>query len=109
MAEKTYRIGEVARILNVRTSVLRYWEKEFAQVLPHRTRKGQRFYTEANVTVLRRIQFLLYERGMKIKGAKNILTLEMQGEPGRRLSGFLDSLTCELMAIRDALTGGESQ
>ena len=29
--EKTYRIGEVAQLLNLKTHVLRFWETEFPQ------------------------------------------------------------------------------
>ena len=30
--EKLYRIGEVATLLNLKTSVLRFWESEFPAV-----------------------------------------------------------------------------
>ena len=46
MSEKTYRIGEAAELLNLKTHVLRFWETEFPQLDPLRTDKGQRLYTE---------------------------------------------------------------
>lgn len=74
MAERTYRIGEAASLLNLKTYVLRFWETEFPQLVPLRTEKGQRLYTEADLALLRRIRFLLHERGLTIEGARRMLT-----------------------------------
>lgn len=65
--EKTYRIGEVAEMLNLKTHVLRFWETEFPQLAPLRTGKGQRLYTEDHIGLLRRIQQLLHEQGMTLR------------------------------------------
>lgn len=73
MAERTYRIGEAASLLNLKTYVLRFWETEFPQLAPLRTEKGQRLYTEADLALLRRVRFLLHERGLTIEGARRIL------------------------------------
>jgi DNA-binding transcriptional MerR regulator len=73
MAERTYRIGEAASLLNLKTYVLRFWETEFPQLDPLRTEKGQRLYTEADLALLRRIRFLLHERGLTIEGARRML------------------------------------
>ena len=61
MTERTYRIGEAARLLDLEGYVLRYWETEFAQLRPGRTPKGQRVYSEADLALLRRIRELLHE------------------------------------------------
>ena len=71
--KKTWKIGEVAQLLDVRTSVLRFWETEFPQIEPLRTEKGQRLYTEEHIGVVRKIHSLLYEQGMTIEGAKRVL------------------------------------
>lgn len=71
--EKTYRIGEVAEILNLKTHVLRFWETEFPQIAPLRAGSGQRLYKEEHIRMLRRIQQLLHEQGMTIEGARRIL------------------------------------
>jgi DNA-binding transcriptional MerR regulator len=73
MPEKTYRIGVAAELLNLKTLVLRFWETEFPQLTPSRTDKGQRLYTEEDMTLLRRIQQLLHEQGMTIEGARRVL------------------------------------
>ncbi|GFM31869.1 hypothetical protein DSM101010T_02340 [Desulfovibrio subterraneus] len=73
MQERTYRIGEAAKLLNLKTYVLRFWETEFPQLTPHRTEKGQRLYSEQDVAMLRTIRHLLHERGLTIEGARKIL------------------------------------
>ena len=64
MPEKLYRIGEAATLLDLKTYVLRFWESEFPQLQPVRTAKGQRLYTEETIALLRRIRYLLHEKGM---------------------------------------------
>lgn len=76
MSQKTYRIGEAAAKLNLKSYVLRFWETEFSQIAPIRTEKGQRLYTESDLAVLSRIRFLLHERGLTIDGARRLLREE---------------------------------
>ena len=76
MSEKNYRIGEAAAKLDLKTYVLRFWEMEFPQIEPIRTEKGQRLYTETHLSVLRRIRYLLHERGLTIEGARRLLREE---------------------------------
>lgn len=76
MAERTYRIGEAARLLDLEGYVLRFWETEFATLRPRRTPKGQRIYTDADLALLRRIRELLHEQGMTIEGARRVLAGE---------------------------------
>lgn len=79
MAPRVYRIGEAAKILNVKTSVLRFWESEFTQIHPKRTETGQRYYSEKDMHILKKIHTLLYQEGMTINGAKK--TLKGSKEP----------------------------
>lgn len=73
MPERTYRIGEAARLLKLESFVLRYWETEFSQLQPVRTPKGQRQYTAADLQMLRHVRFLLHEQGLTIEGARRVL------------------------------------
>lgn len=75
---KRLRIGEAARMLGLEPYVLRYWETEFPQLSPLRTEKGQRLYTQDDITLLRRIQKLLHEEGLTIEGARRRLTESAQ-------------------------------
>jgi DNA-binding transcriptional MerR regulator len=71
---RVYRIGEAARILDLHTSVLRFWEGEFLELDPVRTPKGQRLYSEKDMALLFKIRSLLHEQGMTIEGARRILS-----------------------------------
>lgn len=73
MREKTYRIGEAADMLRLKSYVLRFWETEFPQLAPLRTDKGQRLYTDYHIALLHRIRQLLHEQGMTIEGARRVL------------------------------------
>jgi len=72
----TYKIGEAAALLNLKTYVLRFWETEFPEFVPLRTEKGQRVYTQAHLALLERIRYLLHDRGLTIGGARKALAEE---------------------------------
>ena len=77
---KAYKtIGEVAEILDLndignkkKTHTIRYWESEFKQVKPIIINK-RRHYDEKNVNLLKKIKFLLKDKGMTISGVKKQL------------------------------------
>jgi DNA-binding transcriptional MerR regulator len=71
---KTYKIGQAAKLLDVKPFVLRFWESEFKDVLvPIRTPAGQRAYSQGNIDTVREIKRLLYDEGLTIEGAKKRL------------------------------------
>ena len=74
-------IGEVAELLNLKNSksgklnthTLRFWEKEFKQIKPKLLNNRRRYYDKKTVELLVKIQYLLKDKGMTIKGVKNML------------------------------------
>lgn len=70
---KYYTIGEVADMLNVKPSLIRFWETEFSQLSPRKNRKGNRTYTEADIEVLKTIYYLVKVRKYTLKGAQDKL------------------------------------
>ncbi|HXW86356.1 MAG TPA: MerR family transcriptional regulator [Candidatus Bathyarchaeia archaeon] len=72
MKKRTFRIGELAKKLNVERFVIRFWEKEFS-VKTDRSMGGQRFYDEDDIAVFELIKDLLYNKGFTIAGAKQQL------------------------------------
>ena len=79
---KTYKtIGEVSKILNLidkktgklLTHTLRYWEKEFKQVKPSIFSGKRRYYDDKTIDILKKIQYLLKDKGMTINGVKKYL------------------------------------
>ena len=75
-----YRIGQAAKRLGLAPSVLRYWESEFPQLEPVRTRKGQRLYTDEHLALLERIQAMLHGEGLTIEGARRRLEQELAAQ-----------------------------
>lgn len=75
--KRSYKIGEVCKLLDIQPYVLRYWETEFPALHPQKSQSGQRAYSEAEIDVIRRIKRLLYDEGYTIAGAKK----KLEGEP----------------------------
>lgn len=77
-------IGEVAKILNLidkkkgtlSTHTIRFWEKEFKQIKPKIFSGKRRYYDENSINVLKKIKYLLKERGMTLIGVKKVLNSE---------------------------------
>lgn len=68
-----FRIGEVADLLAVKPYVLRYWETEFPDIKPSKSKSGQRLYKRRDVEMLVRIKDLLYRDRFTINGARKKL------------------------------------
>ena len=77
--KKFYKsIGEVAKILNLvnkkngklSTHTIRFWEKEFKQIKPFIFSGKRRYYDDKTILILKKIQFLLKNKGMTVKGVK---------------------------------------
>jgi DNA-binding transcriptional MerR regulator len=68
-----YSIGEVAKMFNVNTSLIRFWEKEFDVIKPKKNKKGNRFFTKKDIDNFHLIYHLVKERGMTLNGAKKKL------------------------------------
>ena len=72
-SEGAYRtITEVAELLQVQPSVLRFWETQFKQIKPLK-RMGRRYYQTEDVVLLARIRDYLYKEFLTIKGVQKRL------------------------------------
>ncbi|MBT8506453.1 transcriptional regulator [Coxiella-like endosymbiont of Rhipicephalus sanguineus] len=69
-----FTIGEVGKLCELRTHVLRYWEQEFSPLSPLKRRGNRRYYQLKDVLLVRKIRRLLYEEGYTIEGAKQKLS-----------------------------------
>jgi DNA-binding transcriptional MerR regulator len=65
-----YTIGEVAEMFGVNTSLIRFWEKNFDNIKPHKNKKGNRLFTTDAIEEVRMVHYLVKERGMTLKGAQ---------------------------------------
>ncbi|MBI9112326.1 MerR family transcriptional regulator [Maridesulfovibrio ferrireducens] len=70
---KIYKIGQAAKLVGLKSYVLRFWEGEFEQLEPIRTPSGQRLYNEEHVQLIARIKMLLHDEGLTIEGARKRL------------------------------------
>ena len=84
-SESSYKtISEVTRILNLvnkktgslNTHTLRFWEKQFKQIKPKVLAGKIRYYDNKSIKLLKKIKFLLKEKGMTIEGVKKYLINE---------------------------------
>ena len=113
-----YKIGEVCQLTDTQPYVLRFWESEFPQLAPKKSRSGQRLYRQKDVDLVLQIKRLLYQEGFTIAGARKHLGMtEGQGaledlfepavpdpperlpEPARPIGPILASVTEKLEDI----------
>jgi Predicted transcriptional regulators len=59
----------VAEIFKVNTSLIRFWEKEFDIIKPHKNKKGNRLFTPKDIENFHLIFHLVKENGMTLSGA----------------------------------------
>jgi DNA-binding transcriptional MerR regulator len=69
-----YSIGEVAEMLEVPVSTIRFWENEFDILKPMKNKKGNRLFTQPDIKNLRILHRLLKEEGMTLSGARKKLS-----------------------------------
>lgn len=92
-----YSIKEVAQMMNVSESLLRYWETEFPHLRPKTTGNKVRQYTEKNIEQIRVIYNLVKVRGFKIANARKIINENRQGAD--KTAEVMNTLT----SVRDQL------
>ncbi|RMG18068.1 MAG: MerR family transcriptional regulator [Bacteroidetes bacterium] len=99
-----YTIGEVARELDLSTSLIRFWETEFKEIKPKKNRKGNRLYTPRDIEILQQIKYLLKIRKFTIKGARERLKNGQQEvEQEVQLRETLLKVRAFLLELKDAL------
>ncbi len=74
-----YSIGEVACMFKVSTSLIRFWEKEFDVLKPHKNKKGNRLFTTRDVKNLHIIYNLVKVKGYTLQGAREAIKADFEG------------------------------
>jgi DNA-binding transcriptional MerR regulator len=103
-----YKIGEVCELTELKSSVLRFWEKEFKQLRPIKSGGGQRFYSKKHLELVFLLKRLLYEEKLTIEGVRRKLSKALH-EPARAVSSdsasvlSSDEIKKELMDILEML------
>ena len=74
-------IGEVTKILglinkkngSLSTHTIRFWETQFKQIKPKIFTGNRRYYDEKSINILKKIKYLLKDKGMTLNGVKKVL------------------------------------
>ncbi len=101
--KRYYKIGEVAKAFNVNASLIRFWDKEFDVLKPKKNNKGNRLFTQDDITNLQLIYHLVKEKGFTLEGAKN----KLKENPEKVVNNH--EIITRLQAVRAALTTIKNQ
>jgi len=69
-----YSIGEVSKLVGLKSYVLRYWETEFKQLSPPKNRAGNRTYRQKDIDLILKIKDLLHGKKFTIEGARTVIS-----------------------------------
>ena len=81
--KRYHSISEVAKMLDVNPSLLRFWEKQFKQIQPKTNARGKRAYRQEDIDVIRRIYDLVKVQGLTLEGARKAMSAR-KGEAKER-------------------------
>jgi DNA-binding transcriptional MerR regulator len=99
-----YAIGEVAEMLGVPVSTIRFWENEFDVLKPMKNKKGNRLFTPADIKNLRIIHHLVKEEGMTLSGVKKRLAEKWDETDYKfEINESLQRIKTMLLDIRDGI------
>ena len=96
-----YSIGEIADAFEVKTSLIRFWEKEFEILTPKKNSRGTRKFTAQDIDKIELIHFLVKERGFTLEGAKKEINSQKSSQ--HQIVRRLKSIREELFRIRENL------
>lgn len=99
-----YSIKEVAAMLNVPESMLRFWEKEIPMLRPKTTGNNVRQYTQADIENVKAVYNLVKVRGFKLSAARKMLRENKQAVDGNaRVMESLIKVRDELKLLKSSL------
>jgi DNA-binding transcriptional MerR regulator len=101
-----FKIGDVARICEVETYVLRFWETQFPQLKPNKSGTGQRLYRRRDVELALEIKSLVHAQGYTLVGARQVLEQANRRRPDAAKASQQESV--DEPQSRLPLTGTES-
>ncbi len=97
-----YSIGEVAEMLVVPVSTIRFWENEFDILKPMKNKKGNRLFTQADIKNLRILHHLVKDEGMTLSGAKKKLNEKWDETDNKfEINESLQKIKTLLLDLRD--------
>ncbi|MCR4854133.1 MAG: MerR family transcriptional regulator [Prevotella sp.] len=99
-----YTIKEVAGMVGMTESNLRFWEKEIPQLKPKTSANGLRQYTEHDIENVRTVYNLVKVRGFKLSAARKMLYQNKRGVDNKaRVMESLIRVRDELKSLKKQL------
>lgn len=68
-----YSISEISDMLDIKQSVIRYWESEFKELKPQKNRAGNRIYKKEDIATIRLIRYYMHEKHLSIQETKEMI------------------------------------
>lgn len=99
-----YTIGEVAAMLEIPVSTVRFWENEFTFLKPLKNKKGNRLFTPADIKNLRIIHHLVKDEGLTLSGVKKRFSEKWDETDYKfEVNESLQKIKSMLLEIRDSI------
>jgi len=104
-----YSIKEVASLLEETEPTLRYWEKEFPDIIsPKRNNSGVRFYSEKDIEDIRLVKYLIRDCGLTLEGVrKRMKTGKDDAHRQVKAIRHLKNIRAEIKALGEAMDEAE--
>ena len=101
-----YSIKEVAAMVNVPESTLRFWENEFPTLKPKTGGNNVRQYSAKDVETVKLIHNLVKVRGFKIANARKLMSSNRDGtDKSAQVLSTLISVRDELKELKKMVDG----
>jgi DNA-binding transcriptional MerR regulator len=93
-----YTAADAARLLHVKTHVIRYWEQEIPLIQSKKNTRGRRCYSDHDLQILIRLKHLLHDKHFTVEGAREELFRELSGER-QDIRAYIATLRSQLMEL----------
>ena len=100
-----YSMTEAQEMTGLPASTLRYWEKHFDQLNPRKDGHGNRYYTMADIDLIKQIKFLRDEMHFTRLEAlrQELRQRKRQADFRQRAAEILQRVRAELVEIRSKI------
>ncbi len=98
-----YSIGELAEMLDVNASLLRFWEKEFNLKVSKRNKKGNRLYSVKEIEEINKIYALVKVQLFTLDGAKKAIKTKDKSlifDTKQTVASKLDNIKTRLLKLK---------
>lgn len=100
-----YTISEVASIIGESTTLVRFWSNSFPEYIkPSRNLKQNRMFTQKDLDAIKRIHYLVKEKGLTLDGARTMMKNNKDGvDNTAEIIGRLTAVKDMLLNVRNSL------